>query len=125
MELAFCCCSAFAHTRPTFVSLDPSTFQAPVPVGSILYLTATVSYTEPGTQGSRVQVMVESKVKDVEHGSVAEAGVFNYTFWVDKKLKVMPVTYSEFIKYIDARRRAKQIKAVQGWDEGITKRFTE
>jgi acyl-coenzyme A thioesterase 9 len=98
MELAFCCCSAFAHSRPTFVSLDPSTFQAPVPVGSILYLTATVSYTEPGTRGSRVQVMVESKVKDVEHGNVVEAGVFNYTFWVDKKLKVMPVTYSEFVR---------------------------
>lgn len=98
MELAFCCCSAFAHTRPTFVSLDPSTFLAPVPVGSILYLTATVAYTEPGSKGgSRVQVRVQSKVRDVEHGKVVETGVFNYTFYVDKDLQVMPVTYSEFV----------------------------
>jgi acyl-coenzyme A thioesterase 9 len=46
-ELAFCCAASFAHTRPTFVSLDPSTFQNPVPVGSVLYLTATVVYTDP------------------------------------------------------------------------------
>lgn len=97
MELAFCCCSAFAHSRPTFLSLDPSTFDAPVPVGSILYLTATVAYTEPHKDGCRVQVKVNSSVKDVEHGSVAETGVFNYTFFVEKNLKVMPKTYSEFV----------------------------
>ena len=33
-ELAFCCAASFAHTRPVFVSLDPSTFKNPVPVGS-------------------------------------------------------------------------------------------
>ncbi|KAI5853946.1 HotDog domain-containing protein [Tricharina praecox] len=125
MELAFCCCSAFAHTRPTFVSLDPSTFLAPVPVGSILYLTATVAYTEPGSKGgSRVQVRVQSKVRDVEHGKVVETGVFNYTFYVDKDLQVMPVTYSEFIDYIDARRRAKQIAQIAA-DDGTKKRVTE
>lgn len=130
VELAFCCCSAFAHSRPTFLSLDPSTFDAPVPVGSILYLTATVAYTEPYKHGCRVQVRVDSAVRDVEHGSVVETGVFNYTFFVNKHLEVMPKTYSEFvgprhchrhrprcslfadgwakIMFIDARRRAKQ-----------------
>ena len=45
-ELAFCCAASFAHSRPTFLSIDPSTFENPVPVGSLLYLTATVAYTD-------------------------------------------------------------------------------
>ncbi|KAI1498943.1 HotDog domain-containing protein [Biscogniauxia marginata] len=46
-ELAFCCAASFAHARPTFISADPCTFRNPVPVGSVLYLTATVVYTDP------------------------------------------------------------------------------
>ena len=46
-ELAFSCCASFAHARPTFVSLDPSKFMNPVPVGSVLYLRAVVAYTDP------------------------------------------------------------------------------
>ncbi|RPA97889.1 Thioesterase/thiol ester dehydrase-isomerase [Choiromyces venosus 120613-1] len=125
MELAFCCCSAFAHSRPTFLSLDPSTFDAPVPVGSILYLKATVAYTEHWKNGSRVQVSVQSSVRDVEHGSLTETGVFNYTFFVERKLEVMPVTYSEFITFLDARRRAKQQAMVSDMDDGTASRVTE
>ncbi|KAH7125437.1 HotDog domain-containing protein [Dendryphion nanum] len=121
-ELAFTCAAAFAHARPTFVSLDPSTFQNPVPVGSILYLTATVVYTDPPLIGApdetidpeskytRVQVRVESKVRDVEHGRSKPTGQFNYTFNVEKNIRVMPRTYQEFMQYLDARRRADQIK---------------
>lgn len=46
-ELAFCAAASFAHARPTFISADPCTFRNPVPVGSVLYLTATVAYTDP------------------------------------------------------------------------------
>ena len=46
-ELAFCCAASFSHERPGFVSADPCTFLNPVPVGSVLYLTATVVYTDP------------------------------------------------------------------------------
>ncbi|KAI9831435.1 MAG: hypothetical protein M1819_005034 [Sarea resinae] len=45
-ELAFCAAASFAHSRPAFLSLDPSTFQNPVPVGSVLYMSATVAYSE-------------------------------------------------------------------------------
>ncbi|KAF1988076.1 Thioesterase/thiol ester dehydrase-isomerase [Aulographum hederae CBS 113979] len=119
-ELAFCCAAAFAHSRPTFVSLDPSTFQNPVPVGSVLYLTAQVAYTDPplvSTPGegveseskyTRVQVRVDSKVRNVEHGETKPTGQFHYTFIVEKDVKVMPRTYSEFMIYIDARRRAQR-----------------
>lgn len=118
-ELAFCCAASFTHTRPKFLSLDPSTFLNPVPVGSVLYLTATVVYTEamPAATGSdvhsqgqtRVQVRVDSKVRDVEHGETKPTGQFNYTFLVDKSVQVMPRSYSEFMMYIDARRRALSV----------------
>ncbi len=140
-ELAFCCAASFAHTRPTFVSLDPSTFQNPVPVGSVLYLTATVVYTDPplveGSSDSpsstapgqtRIQVRVDSKVRNVEHGNTSPTGQFNYTFLVDKDVKVMPRTYSEFMMYIDARRRVKGVleSLRQGKaDSGTEERATE
>jgi acyl-coenzyme A thioesterase 9 len=91
-ELAFTTVAAFAHARPTFVSLDPSTFLNPVPVGSILYMTAHVVYTDPPLIGApgeqfeenveytRVQIRVDTKVRDVEHGHSKPTGQFNYTF---------------------------------------------
>ena len=101
-ELAFCCAAAFSHSRPRFLSLDPSTFENPVPVGSVLYLTATVAYTDPppvtltGSEHSksqrgdpeapavaddssdakftRVQIRIDSKVRNVEHGESKPTG---------------------------------------------------
>ena len=112
-ELAFCCAASFAHTRPNFISLDPSTFENPVPVGSVLYLRATVSYTEPeerdNTKYTKVQVRVDSKVRDVEHGTKKSTGMFNYTFLVDKDVNVMPKSYGEFMAWTDARRRTRDV----------------
>ncbi|EON97495.1 putative acyl- thioester protein [Phaeoacremonium minimum UCRPA7] len=121
-ELAFCCAASFAHARPTFISADPCTFRNPVPVGSVLYLTATVAYTDPPLleeDGSdpqqkdpknpmtRVHVRVDSKVRDVEHGNANSTGQFNYTFSVPRDVKVLPHTYQEYMMYVDARRRVK------------------
>lgn len=141
-ELAFCCAAAFSHSRPTFVSLDPSTFENPVPVGSVLYLTATVAYTDPplvdkvssggdvkettedGEKGkyTRVQIRVDSKVRNIEHGETKPTGQFNYTFTVDRDIRVMPQTYSEFMIWVDARRRAERVGAsIEGLDRGESK----
>ena len=140
-ELAFCCAASYSRTRPTFVSLDPSTFENPVPVGSVLYLTATVVYTDPPivpsasdgeattTSGhTRVQVRVDSKVRNVEHGETKPTGQFNYTFTVEKDIQVMPRTYSEYMMYIDARRRVKGVleEIKEGTvDTGVEHRVTE
>ena len=122
-ELAFCCAAAFSHSRPRFVSLDPSTFENPVPVGSVLYLTATVAFTEAtstGTEatnsssirGSRIQIRVDSRVRTIEHEEEKPTGQFNYTFSVEKQVSVMPQTYEEYMIWIDARRRSRQVGAV-------------
>jgi acyl-coenzyme A thioesterase 9 len=90
-ELAFTCASSLSHTRPTFIALDPSTFQNPVPVGSVLYLTATAAYSDsPLVHGfgdvkaspegyTRIQIRVDSKVRNIEHGETKPTGTFNYT----------------------------------------------
>ena len=129
-ELAFCCAAACSHSRPTFVGLDPSTFDNPVPVGSVLYLTAVVAYTDPplvanncagdGVEDAaeshegnftRVQIRIDSKVRDIEHGATKPTGQFNYTFLVERNIRVMPSTYSEFMIWVDARRRAESVRA--------------
>lgn len=45
-ELAYCAAGAFSRAAPRFVSLDNTTFKAPVPVGSVLFMDAEVCYTE-------------------------------------------------------------------------------
>ncbi|KAK7219616.1 hypothetical protein V2G26_007619 [Clonostachys chloroleuca] len=112
-ELAFCCAASVSHSRPNFLALDPSTFENPVPVGSVLYLRASVAYTEPESREgdpskfTKVHVRVDSKVRDVEHGTKKSTGMFNYTFLVEKQLQVIPKSYEEFMIWTDARRRAK------------------
>jgi acyl-coenzyme A thioesterase 9 len=125
-ELAFCCAASFSHARPRFLTLDPSTFENPVPVGSVLYLSATVVYTDPEVEGgdvpqdaktsggkSRVLVRVDSYVRNVEHGERKPTGTFNYSFEVDRVVMVMPRTYGEFMMYVDARRRAKVLDGME------------
>lgn len=118
-ELAFTCASAVSHARPTFIALDPSTFDNPVPVGSVLYLTAQVAYTDSPVVSSgdvkaspsgstRIQVRVDSRIRNVEHGETKPTGVFNYTFEVPKDVKIVPQSYSQFMVYLDARRRSMQ-----------------
>ncbi|EGW35658.1 uncharacterized protein SPAPADRAFT_133086 [Spathaspora passalidarum NRRL Y-27907] len=45
-ELAYCTAASFSSAGPRFVSLDSTTFKAPVPVGSVCSMVASVSYTE-------------------------------------------------------------------------------
>ncbi|AOA61910.1 hypothetical protein PP7435_CHR2-0578 [Komagataella phaffii CBS 7435] len=45
-ELAYCAAGAFSCAPPRFVSLDSTTFKAPVPVGAVLFMNARVCYTE-------------------------------------------------------------------------------
>lgn len=118
----------------------------------MLYLTATVAYTdraegksegdgedEGETAGegkyTRVQIRVDSKVRNIEHGETKPTGQFNYTFFVEKDVRIMPQTYSEFMIWVDARRRAERVRVTidglggvdvdEGKDDGRESRVTE
>jgi acyl-coenzyme A thioesterase 9 len=104
-------------------------------VGSVLYLTATVAYTDSplvsigdvkaAPKGStRIQVRVDSKIRNIEHGETKPTGQFNYTFEVKKDVKIIPQSYSQFMMYLDARRRASRVSAItkgmgKGSKEGV------
>ncbi|KAJ8097002.1 HotDog domain-containing protein [Lipomyces tetrasporus] len=113
-ELAYCCAAAFSHGQPHFISLDQTTFRSPVPVGSVLYLTATVAYTQHQPKsatgspaGTFVQVRVDSTVRDIDHGTAEDSGSFTYTYFVEnKKVSVLPVSYTEAMGYLEGRRNA-------------------
>ena len=118
----------------------------------MLSLTATVAYTDraegksegdgedegkAGGKGNytRVQIRVDSKVRNIEHGETKPTGQFNYTFLVEKDVRIMPQTYSEFMIWVDARRRAERVKVTidglggvdvdEGKDDGRESRVTE
>lgn len=68
---------------------------------------------------TRVQIRIDSKVRDIEHGSTKPTGQFNYTFLVDRDISVAPQTYEEFMIWIDARRRAERVRgSIDGVGEG-------
>lgn len=102
-ELAFTCAASFSHTRPRFVNLDPSTFENPVPVGSVLYTAANVTYCEPDpadpSGSTRIHVMVRTHVRNVEHGENERksTGTFFYTFVAPAAVSVLPQSYGEFV----------------------------
>ncbi|KAK9478544.1 HotDog domain-containing protein [Lipomyces japonicus] len=113
-ELAYCCAAAFTHGNPHFISLDQTTFKSPVPVGSVLYLTAVVAYTQhqaQAPQGTFVQVRVDTSVSDIQHGNRVDSGSFTYTYFVENKcVSVLPVSYDEGITYLEGRRNAIESK---------------
>ncbi|KAJ9603329.1 hypothetical protein H2200_012107 [Cladophialophora chaetospira] len=114
-ELAFTCAAAFSHTRPRFLNLDPSTFEEAVPVGSVLYVSAGVSYTESDPNGgTRIQVMVRTHVRPVEHQDQERksTGTFFYTFLAPAEVSVLPQSYTEFMKWVAGRRRAARLSAM-------------
>ncbi|EDN09108.1 predicted protein [Histoplasma mississippiense (nom. inval.)] len=80
---------------------------------------------------TKVQVRVDSKVRDAEHTTKKPTGVFHYTFLVEKDVQVMPQSYSDFMIWVDAKRRAQNTNksllsgimekdSLDGIKEGVT-----
>lgn len=66
-----------------------------------------ISQGKDGIKKTKIQIRVDTKVKNVEHGETKPTGQFNYTFEVDGEVQVLPETYQEFMIYLEARRRSK------------------
>ncbi|ODV90476.1 hypothetical protein CANCADRAFT_106941 [Tortispora caseinolytica NRRL Y-17796] len=106
-ELAYCCVAALSHHTPRFYSMDTTSFRNPVPVGSVLYMTAAACYSEPQDEGSTiVQIVVDTVVRDILHGTTTPTGQFTYSFYVHTHVDIVPETYQEALRYLQGRRTA-------------------
>lgn len=86
---------------PVFNSLDSTTFKSPVPVGSILKLTATAVYGS----NEKVQVRVDAVAVNAGTGESKHTGTFAYSFSVNTNVILVPKTYKEMMWYLEGRRK--------------------
>lgn len=69
-ELAYCTAASTTRALPRFISLDSTTFRAPVPVGSVLFMKSAVVYTEHIHEADikRTSTELTSETKDEYDG---------------------------------------------------------
>ncbi|XP_033099191.1 acyl-coenzyme A thioesterase 9, mitochondrial-like isoform X2 [Anneissia japonica] len=107
IEIAFAVALVHSQSKVIFRCIDNITFQRPVEVGSLLYLSSRVTYTE----GEFMQVRVHAEVMTPETGELHTTNSFNFTLASKSVVKpVIPKTYGEFMLYLDGRRHFQEFK---------------
>uniref|UniRef100_A0A4W3IWP4 Acyl-CoA thioesterase 9 n=1 Tax=Callorhinchus milii TaxID=7868 RepID=A0A4W3IWP4_CALMI len=89
-ELGWANACIYGNSRPHVVAVDDIIFQKPVEIGSLLYLSSQVCYT----QQNHIQVRVHSEVVNPYTKEHSTTNVFHFTFCSDKEVaRVTPKTY--------------------------------
>ncbi|XP_008987326.1 acyl-coenzyme A thioesterase 9, mitochondrial isoform X2 [Callithrix jacchus] len=100
-ELAWATACSFGGSRPFVVAVDDIMFQKPVEVGSLLFLSSQVCFT----QNNYIQVRVHSEVASLQEKTHTTTNVFHFTFMSEKEVPlVFPKTYGESMLYLDGQR---------------------
>ncbi|GFO48808.1 acyl-CoA thioesterase 9, mitochondrial [Plakobranchus ocellatus] len=102
-ELAWTAVSFYAKTRPGMCKVvDDILFRKPVEIGSLLFLSAQVVYTN----GSDAQVHVHAEVLNPVKGTRETTNDFHFTFdtGVPDLPRVVPQTYAESMMYLIGKR---------------------
>jgi acyl-coenzyme A thioesterase 9 len=111
-ELAFANAMLYCQAnKPRFVELSEITFKEPVQIGSVLEFNSQIVYNE----GKYFSVLVIANVINPKTGEKKNTNTFHYTFQANLTLpengeaqplrKILPKTYEEAMKYLDAKRR--------------------
>ncbi|XP_057394229.1 acyl-coenzyme A thioesterase 9, mitochondrial isoform X3 [Balaenoptera acutorostrata] len=107
-ELGWATACNFGGSRPFIVTVDDIMFQKPVEVGSLLFLSSQVCFT----QGNYIQVRVHSEVASLQDKEHMTTNVFHFTFMSEKEVPlVFPRTYGESMLYLDGQRHFNSISA--------------
>ncbi|XP_045711919.1 acyl-coenzyme A thioesterase 9, mitochondrial isoform X2 [Phyllostomus hastatus] len=107
-ELGWATACNFGGSRPFVVAVDDIMFQKPVEVGSLLFLSSQVCYT----QGNYIQVRVHSEVANLQNKEHTTTNVFHFTFMSEKEVPlVFPRTYGESMLYLDGQRHFNSMSA--------------
>lgn len=100
-ELGWANACTYGGSRPYTVAVDDIMFRKPVEIGSLLYLSSQVCYTE----NNYIQVRVHTEVFIPETGQHYTTNVFHFTFCSEKSVpQVVPKTYGESMLYLDGKR---------------------
>ncbi|XP_038658706.1 acyl-coenzyme A thioesterase 9, mitochondrial-like isoform X2 [Scyliorhinus canicula] len=107
-ELAWANACIYGGSRPYPVAVDDILFQKPVEIGSLLYLSSQVCYTE----SNYIQVRVHSEMMDPVTQQHSTTNIFHFTFGSENEVKqVVPKTYGESMLYLDGKRHFKATKS--------------
>ncbi|XP_051035642.1 acyl-coenzyme A thioesterase 9, mitochondrial isoform X2 [Phodopus roborovskii] len=107
-ELAWATACSFGGSRPFVVTVDDIMFQKPVEVGSLLFLSSQVCFT----QDNYIQVRVHSEVASLQSKEHMTTNVFHFTFMSEREVPlVFPKTYGESMLYLDGKRHFKSMSA--------------
>jgi acyl-coenzyme A thioesterase 9 len=102
-ELAWVNSCIFSQEKTEIAFVEHVSFKKPVVIGSLLFLTAQVVYTE----GNSIMVNVHAEVQDPLTQKRDVTNEFYYKFIVPHKLavpRVIPKSYSEAMIYIVGKR---------------------
>ncbi|KAG3271833.1 acyl-coenzyme A thioesterase 9, mitochondrial isoform X2 [Ictidomys tridecemlineatus] len=100
-ELAWATACNFSGSRSFVVAVDDIMFQKPVEIGSLLFLSSQVCFT----QNNYIQVRVHSEVASLQNKEHMTTNVFHFTFMSEKEVPlVYPKTYGESMLYLDGQR---------------------
>ncbi|XP_043853579.1 acyl-coenzyme A thioesterase 9, mitochondrial isoform X1 [Dromiciops gliroides] len=101
-ELGWATACNFGASRPFPFTVDDIMFQRPVEIGSLLYFSSQVCFTEK----NYIQVRVHSVVSFPGSKEYKTTNVFHFTFFVEKEVpSVVPKTYGDSMLYLDGYRR--------------------
>lgn len=100
-ELGWATACNFGGSQPFVVAVDDIMFQKPVEIGSLLFLSSQVCFT----QDKYIQVRVHSEVASLNNKEHTTTNVFHFTFMSEKNVPlVFPRTYGESMLYLDGQR---------------------
>jgi len=101
VELAWANSYVYTKGLPILSHVDDIVFRKPVEIGSLLYFSSQVVYT----QGHYVMLRVSAEVVHPESGAHDLTNVFHFTLKADKPVpEVIPRSYQEAMLYLDGRR---------------------
>jgi len=105
-ELAWANTCTHIKSRPSVIAMDDVMFRKPVEVGSLLYLSSQIVYTE----NNYLQTLVHAEVVDPKTGNVDTTNVFHFHFTSRQEFpQVIPMSYGEYVLYLDGARHAKEL----------------
>ncbi|KAJ3051582.1 Acyl-coenzyme A thioesterase 9, mitochondrial [Rhizophlyctis rosea] len=111
-ELAYSTAMMYTRSpRVSLVAMDDVLFRRPVPIGSLLSLTAQVVYSSP--EDDTFQLRVRADVVDPIEDLRETTNTFSFGFYAPDGAirKVVPQSYEESMLYLEGRRASQKMVA--------------